>query len=62
MAPPDPEESVAADQAGLAAAADGSTGKAGARGRYRDALRHRDFRLLVASFLVDQAGVERRSV
>lgn len=47
---------MAADQAGLAAAADGSTGKAGARGRYRDALRHRDFRLLVASFLVDQVG------
>jgi MFS family permease len=26
------------------------------RGRYRDALRHRDLRLLVASFLVDQVG------
>lgn len=27
-----------------------------ARGRYRDALRHRDLRLLVAAFLVDQIG------
>jgi MFS family permease len=27
-----------------------------ARGRYRDALRHRDLRLLIASFLVDQVG------
>ena len=27
-----------------------------ARGRYRDALRHRDLRLLIASFLVDQIG------
>jgi MFS family permease len=26
------------------------------RGRYRDALRHRDFRLLVAAFIVDQVG------
>jgi len=31
-------------------------GHAAARGRYRDALRHRDLRLLVASFLVDQIG------
>jgi len=31
-------------------------GKAAARGRYRDALRHRDLRLLIASFLVDQIG------
>ncbi len=27
-----------------------------ARGRYRDALRHRDMRLLIAAFLVDQIG------
>ena len=39
----------------LAAAASGS-GKAAARGRYRDALRHRDLRLLVTAFLVDQIG------
>ena len=26
------------------------------RGRYRDALRHRDLRLLIAAFLVDQVG------
>jgi MFS family permease len=32
------------------------TGKRAARGRYRDALRHRDLRLLVATFLVDQVG------
>jgi MFS family permease len=32
------------------------TGKRAARGRYRDALRHRDLRLLIASFLVDQIG------
>ena len=31
-------------------------GKRAARGRYRDALRHRDLRLLIASFLVDQIG------
>jgi hypothetical protein len=34
----------------------GDTGKGSARGRYRDALRHRDLRLLIASFLVDQVG------
>jgi MFS family permease len=33
-----------------------TAGTAAARGRYRDALRHRDLRLLVAAFLVDQAG------
>ena len=27
-----------------------------ARSRYRDALRHRDLRLLIAAFLVDQVG------
>jgi Transmembrane secretion effector/Cyclic nucleotide-binding domain len=36
--------------------ADGSTGPAAARGRYRDALRHRDLRLLISAFLVDQVG------
>jgi len=30
--------------------------KRAARGRYRDALRHRDLRLLIAAFLVDQTG------
>ena len=39
-----------------AAAADGGTGTAAARGRYLDALRHRDLRLLIAAFLVDQVG------
>src|SRR6516162_5574920 len=33
-----------------------TAGTVAARGRYRDALRHRDLRLLVAAFLVDQAG------
>ena len=46
-----PEESVTA--AGPPAAV---TGKRAARGRYRDALRHRDLRLLIAAFLVDQIG------
>ena len=46
-----PEESVTA--AGPPPAV---TGKRAARGRYRDALRHRDLRLLIASFLVDQIG------
>ena len=53
--PADPQESAAADQAGPAAAASGG-GKAAVRGRYRDALRHRDLRLLIASFLVNQVG------
>ena len=35
--------------------ADGSV-KAAARSRYRDALRHRDLRLLIGAFLVDQIG------
>jgi len=52
--PPDPPESIAADQAASAAAADNE--KAAARSRYRDALRHRDLRLLIVSFLVDQIG------
>jgi MFS family permease len=46
-----PEESVAAAGPPPAVA-----GKRAARGRYRDALRHRDLRLLIASFLVDQIG------
>ena len=46
-----PEESVAAAGPPPAVA-----GKRAARGRYRDALRHRDLRLLVASFLVDEIG------
>ncbi len=46
-----PEESVAT--VGPAAAV---AGKRAARGRYRDALRHRDLRLLIVAFLVDQIG------
>ena len=46
-----PEESVTA-----AGPPSPVTGKRAARGRYRDALRHRDLRLLIASFLVDQIG------
>ena len=49
-----PEESVAA--AGPAPAATDGSGKRAARGRYRDALRHRDLRLLIASFLIDETG------
>jgi MFS family permease len=48
---PVPEESVAA--AGPAPAV---AGKLAARGRYRDALRHRDLRLLIAAFVVDDIG------
>ena len=55
MAPPDPRESVAADPPGPAAAAS-SRGKTAALGRYRNALRHRDLRLLIVAFLVDQVG------
>jgi MFS family permease len=54
MAPPDPQDSVAPAEAGPAAAS--GTGKTAARSRYRDALRHRDLRLLIASFVVDQIG------
>ena len=46
-----PEESVSA--AGPPPAV---TGKRAARGRYRDALRHRDLRLLIATFTIDQIG------
>lgn len=52
--PPDPPESIAADDQAVPAPATGSE-KAG-RSRYRDALRHRDMRLLVVAFLVDQIG------
>jgi MFS family permease len=54
VAPSLPEESVPA-AAPAPAVADGS-GKRAARGRYRDALRHRDLRLLIAAFLVDEIG------
>jgi MFS family permease len=50
-----PDETAAAAGT-IPAAAEGSTDPAAARGRYRDALRHRDLRLLVASFFVDQVG------
>ena len=46
-----PEESVAAAGPGPAVA-----GKLAARGRYRDALRHRDLRLLIGAFVVDDIG------
>src|SRR5262245_47606300 len=55
VAPPGPGEPAAAAEAVQAAAAS-STGKAAARSRYRDALGHRDLRLLIAAFLVDQVG------
>jgi hypothetical protein len=53
MGPPEPSEAVAADET---AAVSASSGKGAARGRYRDALRYRDLRLLILSFLVDQIG------
>jgi MFS family permease len=49
-----PDETAAAGV--VPAAAGSSTGPAAARGRYRDALRHRDLRLLIGAFLVDQVG------
>jgi MFS family permease len=52
---PGPDESTAASPAVPPAAA-GNSGKAAARSRYRDALRHRDLRILIVSFLVDQIG------
>src|SRR5438045_7244735 len=52
---PDPGESAAA-AAAVSAAADGESRTRAARSRYRDALRHRDMRLLVGTFLVDQVG------
>jgi MFS family permease len=53
-----PEESVAAAQESVAAAEPrpAQARKRAARGRYRDALRHRDLRLLIAAFLVDEIG------
>jgi CRP-like cAMP-binding protein/predicted MFS family arabinose efflux permease len=54
MAPPSPDEPAAVDQTAPAPSARG--GAHARRGRYRSALRHRDLRLLVASFLVDQVG------
>jgi hypothetical protein len=54
MAPPDPRDSVAPAEAGPTVAS--GTGKTAARSRYRDALRYRDLRLLIASFVVDQIG------
>lgn len=51
--PPGPEESVVEPEA---LAVDAVSRRNAARGRYRDALRHRDLRLLVASFLIDQLG------
>ena len=47
-----PGESVAAPEPKV----DSGRAKRAARGRYRDALLHRDLRLLIASFLVDQIG------
>jgi MFS family permease len=52
---PVPEESVAA-AGSVPLAADGASTTGAARARYRDALRHRDLRLLIAAFLVDQIG------
>src|SRR5512132_704907 len=54
MAPADQQDSEAPAEAGPAAARD--TGNTAARSRYRDALRHRDLRLLIASFVIDQIG------
>lgn len=54
-APPSPDESAATAQA-VAAPAGSGDHRAAARSRYRDALRHRDMRLLVGTFLVDQIG------
>jgi MFS family permease len=54
ITPPDPPESVAADDQGVPAPATGS--EKAVRSRYRDALRHRDMRLLIEAFVVDQIG------
>src|SRR2546429_985359 len=54
MAPPDPQDSAAPAEAGPTAAS--ATMRSPARSRYRDALRHRVLRLLIASFAVDQIG------
>jgi MFS family permease len=55
MTPPAPEESAAVEPIPPAPAGS-ATGTAATRGRYRDALRHRDLRLLIGTFLVDQVG------
>jgi CRP-like cAMP-binding protein len=52
---PEPQESAAVGEAAPTAMAS-ETGTAAKRGRYRDALRYRDMRILIASFLVDQIG------
>jgi len=51
--PRDPDDAAATGQVLDAPA---GRGAGPPRGRYRDALRHRDMRLLIASFLVDQIG------
>ena len=53
VTPPGPEESVAEPGPVLP---EPSSRRGGVRGRYRDALHHRDLRLLIAAFLVDQIG------
>jgi MFS family permease len=53
--PSSPDGTPAAEPAAPEAAASGASRKA-ARSRYRDALRHRDLRVLIAAFLVDQIG------
>ena len=55
VAPPDPQPSVSGDEVPPGAVRD-SSGKAAARSRYRDALGHRDLRVLVLAFLIDQVG------
>jgi MFS family permease len=52
---PEPEESASVSETTPAATV-GETGKAARRSRYRDALRYRDMRILIAAFLVDQIG------
>ncbi|MGN6176469.1 MAG: MFS transporter [Streptosporangiaceae bacterium] len=54
MAPSDQQDSEAPAEAGPTTAS--GSGKTAARSRYRDALRHGDLRLLIASFVVDQIG------
>jgi CRP-like cAMP-binding protein/predicted MFS family arabinose efflux permease len=56
--PSSPDGSPAAEPVVPEAAASGASGasRKAARSRYRDALRHRDLRVLIASFLVDQIG------
>lgn len=54
-AQPDPQESASVDETASTTATSEAV-KAAARSRYRDALRYRDMRILIASFLVDQIG------